>query len=183
MARKKTSENQASKKQKTTSGATGVQKRTELRTGPPSRGKRKQLSRNTPSEDSQTPEPEDPPPKTPTFRQPRSSRTTTDNNEESDEESDQVSDEEESDKENTKYMRQLPRDDRYQAMGKAFTLKHWPWSSPNWWVDGDECAEYDSKYGLYARNTFTWYMETVLIERSEWITSSFRSSVSITFCI
>ena len=47
-----------------------------------------------------------------------------DRNEESDEEGEEEGS-------MSQYMRRLPESQRYIAIGKAFTLRYWPWSDPN----------------------------------------------------
>jgi len=113
-----------------------------------------------------------------------------DNNEQEGDEEDEEDEEEEEEmviggimKEGlTKHMRRLTKAERHVALGKAFTLKYWPWPSYNWWVDNDDVGglgEGTSQCELDAERSFSFYLNATLIEESEWMTSSFRSSVTI----
>ena len=85
----------------------------------------------------------------------------------------------------TQYMQRLPESQRYVALGKAFTLRFWPWSDPNWWVDGGD----DNRNSEESDNPdegwvqFIGYTKALSIPESEWMTPSFRRSVTIPFCV
>ena len=54
------------------------------------------------------------------------------------EDDDNSNQEDEEDDPMTWHMRRLPKAERYAAIGKAFTLKYWPWADASWWIDGDD---------------------------------------------
>jgi len=107
-------------------------------------------------------------------------RNDTDDNDSSKEEDDEGG-------ELTRYILRLPEARRYVAIGKAFTLKYWPWSDPNWWVDTDDAGgdgeEGPSVSDMEGRTQFLGYMLTLDIPESKWMTPLFRSSVTIPFHI
>lgn len=111
---------------------------------------------------------------------------TIDNNDDEDQEEDE---EEEvtgtSSKEGlTKYMRNLTTTNRYNAFGKAFALKYWPWPSYNWWADrGDSggLGKETNECELVVEREFILYMRAVSIKETEWMTRSFRTSVIALF--
>ena len=197
------------KKQKTASGARGVERRKALGTSP-FKTRRKRLARRISSQhSSQQGSQESQPSKTPIFRQPQqrrhpsplssrpphtrnagdiTKRPAIDGEEEEEDDDDDEEEEEEeviggAMKEGlTKYMRRLTTDKRYVALGKSFALKYWPWPSYNWWVDKDDVGGMEvspSECKLKAESEFPLYLEMLSIGESEWMRGSFRTPVII----
>ena len=74
-------------------------------------------------------------------------------------------------------LQKLPQKARYRTLGKKFTLKFWPWSSPTWWGVLQANTATDLEIKIH-RQFSSFVSVDMAVFTEEWLSDPFKTEVS-----